>query len=105
MSREAQVARRAQSVVGLGPGEIRGRVLRSYTITSLEAIDGNLKFLVRWLADEVAKAPEFGFGHLLARYRRDCDRLLDARLALMAALPGPPPPAHRPASQAPACAS
>ena len=62
---------------------IRGLVLPVYPVASIEDVDSHLSDLRRWLTAALDKAPEFSLDYV-QRYNTDRDRLLDARLSLMA---------------------
>lgn len=66
----------------LGPPEIPGRCRRSYPARTVADVDRGLVWLRGWLAEQLRRAPEFGFEYY-HRYRKDLDALLDARNRLM----------------------
>lgn len=91
----------------LKSGEIRGRVLKSYRVDSVDEIDDNLRKLNQWLGEMIIRAPEFSDSYL-QMHREDCNSLLDARnllrqqvLSDIAGKIAPPPRAARPSSRVP----
>jgi hypothetical protein len=66
------------------PPTIRGRVLRTYSVGTLDDVDAYLVGLGKWAHLQMLSSMEFGWDHLV-RYLHDVDLLLDARLRLMAA--------------------